>query len=247
MLGHASLSEVALGEGSVDAEAQSVAGALFTNSNTFYGSTLTPGAVTISGALYSDADTFYGATVTPGSVTISGALFTDADTFFAATVSLAGAPQQVDGALFENVNTFYGATVASDQTIGGALYANDNGFFGATVSGGGSTEQFTSSGGIGTGWAHKTLSQLKREAERARRKARKKVLVALDRRGMLDERTADIKAYVDSASFDVLAPLADDMFINTAEQAAITAELMRLAFEYARQVADDEDLLLLAA
>jgi len=109
------------------------------------------------------------------------------------------------------------------------------------------TGSFTSSGGVGTSYAHKTLSQLKREAERAARKARKKVLVALDRRGMLSERPAEIKAYVDEVSFDAFAAVPDDQFINAAEQAAITAELMRLAFEYARQVADDEDLLLLAA
>lgn len=88
---------------------QAITGALFTDADTFFGSTVST-SYTVTGALYSDADTFFGATVST-SYDITGALYTDPDTFFAATVSQ-----------------------AVDQTITGALYANDNTFFAATVS-----------------------------------------------------------------------------------------------------------------
>ena len=136
--------------------AQSITGALFTNSQTFYGATVGRGAVNIDGALVTNIQTFYGAaitatygitgakfdnsqtfyaaTVTPGSVDIAGALFTSGQTFYQATV----APGAVDiaGSLYTNTQTFYGASIVqdgADQTITAALYTNAQAFFEATV------------------------------------------------------------------------------------------------------------------
>jgi hypothetical protein len=135
---------------------QAITGALFANSQTFYGATVGRGAVNISAALFSNAQTFYGATVaasyaiaggkfdnsqtfyqatvTPGPAAISGALFTNGQTFYQATV----APGSVDigGALYTNPQTFYGASIVqdgADQTITAALFTNVQAFFGATI------------------------------------------------------------------------------------------------------------------
>lgn len=136
---------------------QSITGSLFTNTNSFYGSTVGRGAVNISGALYSDADTFYAATlgktyaitgsrfdnsaqfyaatVAPGTVTISGALFTDGDTFYAATVGRGAV--NIAGSLYTDPDSFYAASVGqagAPQNIDGALFSNANAFYGSSVS-----------------------------------------------------------------------------------------------------------------
>lgn len=67
---------------------QTIIPGLFTNTNAFYGPTLT-----------------YDQTLTPG-------LFTNDSTFYSATVSLAGGSQSLTPGLFSNANAFYAATVA---------------------------------------------------------------------------------------------------------------------------------------
>lgn len=58
---------------------------LFTDTDTFYSPTVTPGAVTLTPALFSDTDTFY-APVVSGPQTLLPSLFTDTDTFHSPTV-----------------------------------------------------------------------------------------------------------------------------------------------------------------
>jgi hypothetical protein len=140
---------------SESAAEQAVSGGLFSNANAFYGSTVSA-SYTVSGALYSDADAFYAATVST-SYAIAGSLYTDADTFFAASISQPNTP----------------------QTITGQLYANDNQFFGGVVAGGASASA-TSSGGVGTTWARKTLSQIEREKKAALKRAKKRVVQIIE-------------------------------------------------------------------
>ena len=69
------------------------------------------GAQTITGALFTNSQTFYGATVGAGAVDITGALFTNAQTFPAATVSQDGSTQAITADLVANAQAFFGATV----------------------------------------------------------------------------------------------------------------------------------------
>ncbi len=111
---------------------QSITGALYTNSNTFYGATVAPGTATVSGGLFTNSQTFYGATVGRGAVNIGGALYTNSNGFFGGTVS---ASYTIQGALFTDGDTFYGATVSPGSvTIGGVLFSNSNAFYAAAVS-----------------------------------------------------------------------------------------------------------------
>lgn len=203
-----------------------ITGSRFDNSAQFYAATVAPGTVTISGALFTDGDAFYAATIGRGAVDIAGALYTDPDSFYAASVGQAGAPQNIDCALFSNANAFYGSSVSASYTVSGALYsdadafyaatvsvsyaisgalytdadtffaasisqpntpqtitgqlyANDNQFFGAVVDGG-KTFSATSSGGVGTTWARKTLSQIEREKKAALKRAKKRVVQIIE-------------------------------------------------------------------
>ena len=111
---------------------QSITGALYTNSNTFYGATVAPGTATVSGGLFTNSQTFYGATVGRSAVNIGGALYSNSNSFFGSTVS---ASYTIQGALFTDGDTFYGATVSPGSvTIGGVLFSNSNAFYAAAVS-----------------------------------------------------------------------------------------------------------------
>lgn len=81
--------------------------ATFTDADTFYTPTVTPGAVTLSPSLYSDADTFYTPSVSVGAVTLLPALFTDADAFYTPTVTQASPQTLTQSAVFENGNIFF--------------------------------------------------------------------------------------------------------------------------------------------
>lgn len=113
---------------------QTITGALFTNTQTFFAAVVNRGAVNISGGLFTDTDTFFGAVV-KGLNTITGALYTDTDSFFGAVVSIG--PATISGGLFTNSNTFFGATLGGIATINGGLYSNNNLFYAAAISQGG--------------------------------------------------------------------------------------------------------------
>lgn len=91
------------------------------------------GSQTITGALFTDGDTFYGSTVAPGAVTITGALFSDANSFFGATVS---ASYTITGTLFSDADTFHGSAISTSYSIAGGLFTDTDTFFGATISDG---------------------------------------------------------------------------------------------------------------
>ena len=118
---------------------QGITGALYTNSNTFYGATVGRGTVTITGALVSNAQTFYAATVGRGAVDIAGALFTNSPAFYGATITTGAGI--IPGELFANGQTFYGATLSPGAVgITGALFENTNVFYAATVAGEAATQ-----------------------------------------------------------------------------------------------------------
>jgi hypothetical protein len=88
---------------------QTITPALFTDADTFYSATVSPGAVTLTPALYSDPDTFYAPQI---NLTIYPGLFTDGDTFYSPQVNLTIYP-----ALFTDADTFYGATITTGEVF----------------------------------------------------------------------------------------------------------------------------------
>lgn len=70
------------------------------------------GGLTLTPSLFTNTNTFYAPTVTPGAVTLTPSLFTNDNTFYSATVSLDGGAQTLTPALFSNSNTFHAATMA---------------------------------------------------------------------------------------------------------------------------------------
>lgn len=127
---------------------------LFTNTQTFYAPTVTPGAVSLTPSLVTNnqtfyaptvlstyglllslvtnAQTFYGATVTPGAVSLLPSLVTESQTFYSPTVSQAGV-QDLQPSLVTNAQTFYGAVVTSDYTLSPSLLTNSQTFYSPTV------------------------------------------------------------------------------------------------------------------
>lgn len=75
----------------------------FDNSQTFYGPTVTAGAVGLTAARFDNSQTFYAATVTAGAVALAPSLFTNSQTFYAHTITQAGGAQTLTPALFTNV------------------------------------------------------------------------------------------------------------------------------------------------
>lgn len=85
---------------------------LFSNTNTFYAPTVTPGEVTLIPGLFSNTSTFFSPVVNlDGTQTLAPELFSNVNTFFAPTVSLASGPQTLTPSLFVNTNQFFAATV----------------------------------------------------------------------------------------------------------------------------------------
>jgi hypothetical protein len=147
----------------VAAAAQNLTPSLFTNSNTFFGPTVTQAGPlqtltqsarfdntndfyaatvtqagplqTLTAALFTNNNTFHAVTVSPGAVTLSPSLFTNSNSFFAATL-IPGAVT-LDPARFDNTNTFYAATVtqagAAQTLTQSARFDNSNTFYAATV------------------------------------------------------------------------------------------------------------------
>lgn len=82
-------------------------------------------------SLFTDGDTFYAPTVTPGAVSLAPSLVTDGDTFHAATVS---ATYSLTAPLFSDGDTFYDPTVTPGAvTLAPDLFADDDTFFGPTI------------------------------------------------------------------------------------------------------------------
>lgn len=114
---------------------QTLTPSLFTNTQTFYAPTVTPGAVTLTPSLFTNTNSFFAPTVS-ATYSLTPALYTNTQTFFAATVS--PGVVTLTPALFTNSQTFFSPTVsqASSQTLTPSLFTNTNTFFGPTVSDG---------------------------------------------------------------------------------------------------------------
>lgn len=112
--------------------------ALFTNSNTFYSPTVTPGAVPLSPSLYTNSQTFYSPTVTVGTVTLTPARYDNSQTFYSATLTsiITLAPS-----LYANSQTFYSATLQSTNTLTASLFTNTQTFYNPTATVGATTLQ----------------------------------------------------------------------------------------------------------
>lgn len=116
---------------------QNLTPSLFTNSQTFYGPTVTRGAVGLTPSLVTNSQTFYGPTARNLN-TIAPALVTNGQTFYSATVT----PGEVTltPSLFTNTQTFFGPSVAAGAvTLSPSLYTNAQTFYGPVVSQGGVT------------------------------------------------------------------------------------------------------------
>ncbi|KRA00245.1 hypothetical protein ASD64_01330 [Mesorhizobium sp. Root157] len=252
--------------GTVQRGAVTLSGSLFTNTNSFYGGAVVPGAVTLTGSLFTDPDGFYGGTVAQSgapqtlvgslftnsqtfyggnvqtSITLDGSLFTDGDTFYGGTVTTA---YVITGSLYTDPDTFFGGTVVqpeAPQVLVGELYDNDNQFFGGVVVGG-RTTQVTSSGGVGTTWAHKTLSQIEREKKAALKRAKKRVVeIIADDAPKLGELLAIVRQEVRQEAVSFPANVMNDIISRLHKE--MRAALIRRIEE--EDEADAEFLLLVA-
>lgn len=130
------------------------------------------GAQTLLPDLYTNQQTFYSPTVTPGTVTLQPGLYTNTQTFYDPTVSVGPVTLLPD--LFTNTNTIYPPTVlqAGLQTLLPDLFVNQNQFFPATIVGAGG-------GGMSKGWAAERrrleLSLEQRQATQTLAKSKNKV------------------------------------------------------------------------
>jgi len=133
---------------------QTLTPSLFTNSQAFYGPTITRGAVTLAPSLLTNAQSFYAPTValtqalapslltnsqsfyaptvTRGAVSLAPSLFTNTQTFYAATVSRGSVA--LSPSLLTNSQSFPAATVTATYTLAPALLTNTQTFYGPTAS-----------------------------------------------------------------------------------------------------------------
>lgn len=95
---------------------QTLTPALFTNTQTFYSATTTPGPVTLNPSLFSNTQTFYDATTT-ASITLTPLLFTNTQTFYTGSVVVAGGTQTLNPNLYTNLQTFYSTTITQTAPI----------------------------------------------------------------------------------------------------------------------------------
>ena len=107
---------------------QTLTPSLYTNTQTFYSPTVST-AVTLAPDLYSNAQTFYAPTVS-ATVALTPALYTNAQAFYSPTVS---ATYALAPALYTNAQTFYAPAVTTTVTIDPSLYNNSQTFFSAIV------------------------------------------------------------------------------------------------------------------
>ena len=105
---------------------------LTTNTQTFYGPTVTAGTVNLQPGLTTNTQTFYSPTVTPGTVNLQPGLTTNNQTFYNPTVS---ATADLAPSLVTNTQTFYGPTVtAGTVDLQPNLLNNTQTFFNAAIS-----------------------------------------------------------------------------------------------------------------
>ncbi len=224
---------------------QAITGALFTDSQAFYGATVAPGTVIITGALVSDADAFYGAMVS-ASYAVSATLVADSDTFYAAAVTASNA---IAGLLFTDPDTFFAATITADgatQTITGELFANDNAFFGATIAP--EAPAIPNRGGFWGGRVTKRFRDEQREQlkEALRREAETTELLG----DAYDRANGVAKVAFEAVGVPVPASIPDSI-VAVARRApdhittALVNDLLRAIATYQRQQLEEEEAMVL--
>lgn len=122
----------------------------FDNSQTFYGPTVTKGAVTLTPALFTNTQTFHAPFLTKELLTEEqdfGLVTATPDVYFAlglvtessdytndfGDLDTGAATQNLTAALFTNTNTFYGPTVTATYALTATRYDNEQTFYGPTV------------------------------------------------------------------------------------------------------------------
>lgn len=117
---------------------QTLTPGLYTNDQTFYAPTVTPGTVTLTPALYTNDQTFYSPDVTQtgGAQTLTPNLYTNDQTFYQPTVSTSNT---LTPSLYTNDQTFYQPTVTTNYALTPSLYTNGQTFYGPVVSQAGGT------------------------------------------------------------------------------------------------------------
>ena len=116
--------------------AQTLTPSLFTNTNTFYLTTITQTGPpqSLLPSLYSNVNTFYEATVT-ASNTLAPDRYDNTNVFYAATVAASNA---IAPARYDNTNVFYAATVTAtgaDQSLTPSLFTNTQVFYSPVATG----------------------------------------------------------------------------------------------------------------
>lgn len=113
---------------------QTLIPSLFTNTNTFYLTTITQTGPpqSLLPSLYSNVNTFYAATVT-ASNTLAPNRYDNTNVFYTPTVTQAGGVQTLTPSLYTNSNTFYAAALTTSNTLAPARYDNINVFYAPTV------------------------------------------------------------------------------------------------------------------
>lgn len=92
-----------------------------------------PAAQTLTPTLYTNDQTFFAPTVTPGTITLAPALYTNDQTFYAADVTQGGGAQSLAPSLYVNNQAFYAPTVASTYALTPSLYTNSQTFYAPSV------------------------------------------------------------------------------------------------------------------
>lgn len=95
--------------------------------------TAAAGGLTLNPTLFSNTNTFFAPTVTPGTTSLTPGLFTNTNQFYAAVVSLGGSQTLVPG-LLSNANDFFAPTVTPGAvTLTPSLFSNSNSFYAPTI------------------------------------------------------------------------------------------------------------------
>lgn len=111
---------------------QNLTASLYTNSQTFYGPTVTRGALSLAPPLYTNANSFFAATVSQVQ-SLLPPLLTNTQSFFAPSVSVGAVA--LTPALYSNTQTFYAATVTRGAiSLAPALLTNSQSFYAPTIS-----------------------------------------------------------------------------------------------------------------
>jgi len=112
--------------------AQTLTPSLFTNTNTFYGPTVSAGSVDLAPSLFTNTNTFFAATISQGT-TLSPSLYTNTQTFYAPAITVGGV--SLAPGLFTNTNSFFAPAVSRGAvTLTPALFTNGQTFFAPALS-----------------------------------------------------------------------------------------------------------------